>query len=64
MIHHYKLSKLDKKSIIKLKGLLAFALDVEPLFVARMKTKYSQITIDKIMKEDSGNYRQNNNIQS
>lgn len=49
MIHHFSLAQLDLASTLRLKGLLAFAKDVEPLFVARMQRKYGSETIRNIM---------------
>lgn len=40
---------MSKDEINILKGWLAFALDVEPEFFAKMKDKYGKETINKIM---------------
>ncbi|QHD08048.1 retron St85 family RNA-directed DNA polymerase [Pseudomonas sp. R76] len=50
MIHHYLLKKLDHKDIPILQGLLGFAQDAEPLFVARMRGKYGSPAISEIMR--------------
>lgn len=49
MIHHFSLGENDEKFKARLKGLLAFSLDVEPDFVDRMKSKYSSDVIDLIL---------------
>jgi retron-type reverse transcriptase len=49
-IHHYTLGDFSKADILKLKGLLAFAMDVEPSFIERMRRKYTTKTIDDIFK--------------
>lgn len=41
-IHHLKQNSLDDQEKSKLKGMLAFARDVEPDFVERMESKYGQ----------------------
>ena len=50
MIHHFTQNKLDINTIMHLRGLLAFAMDIEPDFVARMKNKYGAKIIDNISK--------------
>lgn len=50
MIHHFKTGQLDKDSVNKLKGYLAFAKDVEPSFVASMKKKYGGNLIEVIVR--------------
>jgi len=50
MIHHYQLKKLDDDSLPILQGLLGFAQDAEPLFVARMRTKYGSPLVSEIMR--------------
>ncbi len=49
LIHKYSLSILSEAQILKLQGLLGFAKDVEPLFVARMRGKYSSELITEIL---------------
>jgi hypothetical protein len=40
MVHHFTVGRLDVNSLPKLRGLLAFAQDVEPSFVFRLREKY------------------------
>lgn len=49
MIHHYKQGILQPEAQMRLKGLLAFAHDVEPEFILRMKLKYTEKTIDELI---------------
>jgi retron-type reverse transcriptase len=44
-ICHYMQGKLSEKERLSLKGMLAFARDVEPEFVSRMEDKYGKMTI-------------------
>lgn len=48
MIHHFSENKIDEEGIHRLRGLLAFAHDVEPEFILRMRLKYGSDLIDKI----------------
>lgn len=50
MVHRFSRGELDDKSIGNLQGLLGFAQDVEPLFVARLRGKYSSRVITDLMK--------------
>ncbi|MBI5551542.1 MAG: RNA-directed DNA polymerase [Desulfobacterales bacterium] len=47
-IHHLLLGRLDNKEISKLKGMLAFAHDIEPAFVERMVEKYGEKVIKSL----------------
>lgn len=49
MIHRYIAGNLDNDSKKKLLGLLAFASDVEPEFLLRMRLKYGEEEISKII---------------
>lgn len=49
MLHHVLCGRLSKAEIQKVRGLLAFAIDVEPEFVARMKKKYGESFIQNIL---------------
>lgn len=49
-IHHFSLNKLNEVEINKLRGLLAFAEYIEPLFLARMINKYGTEVIKKLKK--------------
>ena len=49
-IHHYTLGDFSTADILELKGLLAFAMDVEPSFVERMRKKYKTKIINEILK--------------
>lgn len=44
-IHAYLMNKLSHEEALKLKGHLAFALDVEPEFIGRMRSKYGDAVI-------------------
>jgi RNA-directed DNA polymerase len=48
LIHKYSLELLTKDETWSLQGLLAFALDVEPAFIQRMRVKYGSGVIDAI----------------
>jgi RNA-directed DNA polymerase len=53
MIHRYKLGHIrDKADLDVIRGNLAFAMDVEPEFVARLRRKYSDETILSLMTLD------------
>ncbi|MDF1615819.1 hypothetical protein P0N66_12770, partial [Desulfurivibrio alkaliphilus] len=47
-IHHLLQGKLSDKEKNHLRGMLAFARDVEPKFVERMETKYGKHTVNGI----------------
>jgi retron-type reverse transcriptase len=49
LIHKYSLHLLPKEKLPRLQGLLGFAKDVEPLFLTRMRAKYSSELIDLIL---------------
>lgn len=51
MVHKYSLQEMDDKSVFQLQGLLAFAHDIEPLFIAKLRGKYSSSVIDDLMKK-------------
>lgn len=51
LIHKYSHNSLDEKEIFRLQGLLAFAKDVEPLFISRMRKKYGHIIIETLLKK-------------
>jgi hypothetical protein len=40
---------LSEAEVYKLQGLLGFAKDVEPLFLARMRAKYHSELIDELL---------------
>lgn len=48
LIHKFTLNQLPSEDMSHLQGLLAFALDIEPSFVGRMKTKYGDV-LDKLL---------------
>lgn len=50
MIHHYLQRRLEEKDVFILQGLLGFAQDAEPLFVARMRAKYGSAAILEILR--------------
>lgn len=49
LIHKFSLGLLPDAEIYSLQGLLGFARDVEPLFLSRMRGKYSSDLIEKIL---------------
>jgi hypothetical protein len=51
LIHKFSLDILPEPEIFRLQGLLGFAKDVEPLFVARMRRKYSSRLIEEVLKK-------------
>jgi RNA-directed DNA polymerase len=50
MIHKFDLGLLPKEDISYLQGLLAFASDIEPDFICRMAKKYTQETINVLLR--------------
>lgn len=48
LIHRFSINLLSKEETYHLQGLLGFAVDVEPLFIERMRTKYGSVTVDAI----------------
>jgi hypothetical protein len=51
LVHQVKLNELNKKGRLHLKGLLAFAKHIEPLFLQSLIKKYSTELIAKIVEE-------------
>jgi hypothetical protein len=51
MVHHFLCDKLNEGDVFKLKGLLAFARDIEPQFIHRLVDKYGQDNILKLIIE-------------
>lgn len=51
LIHKLSLGILPEPEIFRLQGLLGFAKDVEPLFVARMRGKYTSRLIDEVLQK-------------
>lgn len=51
LIHKFTLSILPEPEIFRLQGLLGFAKDVEPLFVARMRGKYTSKLIEEVLQK-------------
>lgn len=49
-VNHFLLNHLEKVEIRKLSGLLAFANDIEPDFIERLKSKYGMDILQKIQK--------------
>jgi len=49
-IHHYINNKLAEQEIASLKGILAFAKDVEPEFLERLAIKYGDSILHKLIK--------------
>lgn len=57
LVHLWQNKKLDKDKVHYMRGLLAFARDVEPEFETRLKVKYGEKTIDEILRNPTlGNY--------
>ncbi|RLT94544.1 retron St85 family RNA-directed DNA polymerase [Ketobacter sp.] len=50
LIHQYSLGKLPAEDLSYLQGLIAYANDIEPVFVKRMSKKYSPQTMDQLIK--------------
>ena len=50
MIHHFTTGRLDREASLRLKGLIAFALDVEPDFVRRMEALYTPEVIRSVLR--------------
>ena len=48
LIHRFSVGMLPPQDIFNLQGLLGFAKDIEPIFIARMRAKYGSKTIDDI----------------
>lgn len=51
MIHRYVHHELDEKSVLHLQGLMGFAMDIEPLFVAKMRGKYTGRVISDLLRQ-------------
>ncbi|RFC37258.1 MAG: Retron-type reverse transcriptase [Candidatus Nitrotoga sp. SPKER] len=51
LIHKFSLDLLPESEIFRLQGLIGFAKDVEPLFVARMRGKYSSKLIEEVLQK-------------
>lgn len=49
MVHKWSIGVLDNDQVPKLKGLLAFAMDVEPEFVGRLREKYGAQVVKNLM---------------
>lgn len=52
MVDHFRRGDLDGEQLAKLRGWLAFANDVEPDFVARLKSKYTPDLVDRIIRNE------------
>lgn len=50
LIHRYSLARLDEVGLMKLQGLLGFAKDIEPEFLASMYKKYTFELVNKILR--------------
>ena len=51
LIHKFTLGILPEPEIFRLQGLLGFAKDVEPLFVARMRGKYTSKLVEEVLQK-------------
>lgn len=49
LIHKFSIGILPEPEIFRLQGLLGFAIDVEPLFVSRLRGKYGTKLIEEIL---------------
>ncbi len=54
LVHQYQTKKIDKETILQLKGLLAFSSHIEPDFINRLEAKYSPAVISQIFEEENG----------
>lgn len=52
LVHRYSLGISDEATIMKTKGLLAFAISVEPLFFEAMRKKYGEDLIHRLMRAE------------
>lgn len=52
LVHRYTLGQSDNNTVIRTKGLLAFAVSVEPDFFASLQVKYGTDVISRLMKEE------------
>ena len=50
LVNEFRYKKLDQSDFNHLKGLLSFASHIEPTFIYSLKTKYSDIVINNILK--------------
>lgn len=50
LLHRFSLGQLDVEQIGVLKGLLGFTIANEPIFVERMREKYSDIVVNRVLK--------------
>lgn len=48
LVNQFKYNKLDESDVSHLQGLLSFAKHIEPLFIERLKKKYSNVLIQRI----------------
>lgn len=51
LIHKFTLGTLPEPEIFRLQGLLGFAKDAEPLFIARMRGKYTSKLIEEVLQK-------------
>ncbi len=58
-VHKYTLGELDRRSQVRLAGILAFAKDVEPEFYTRMERVYGKTVLDEIKSTPHGYQRDN-----
>jgi len=49
LVHKYSINLLEEKRVYHLQGLLGFANDAEPLFVARLRGKYGTELIEELL---------------
>ena len=54
LIHQFKYNKLEESNLSHLQGLLSFAKHIEPLFIERLKSKYSNVLIQCIYEANYG----------
>ncbi|EDQ02533.1 retron St85 family RNA-directed DNA polymerase [Shewanella benthica] len=50
LIHKFKINVISQEDTCYLQGLLAFSISVEPIFIERMKNKYTESVIHNILK--------------
>jgi hypothetical protein len=50
LLHRFSFGALDEVSLMRTRGLIAFANSIEPNFVGRMSEKYGELTLTKLIR--------------
>lgn len=50
MVHRFSIDKISEDDLRRLQGLLGFVQDVEPLFIARLRAKYSSNVVTDLLR--------------